>query len=94
MKDDDKFMNEDEREVGGEIPEGSENDEFLNEEDGQVVASSGFGSLDLSSSYHLTGMYRNWFIDYASSVILDRSVPHITDGLKPVQRRILYSMKR
>jgi topoisomerase-4 subunit A len=39
-------------------------------------------------------MYRNWFLDYASYVILERAVPHINDGLKPVQRRILYSMKR
>ena len=38
-------------------------------------------------------MYRNWFLDYASYVILDRAVPHIDDGLKPVQRRILYTMK-
>ncbi|MDI9544680.1 MAG: DNA gyrase/topoisomerase IV subunit A [Bacteroidota bacterium] len=42
----------------------------------------------------LTGMYRNWFLDYASYVILERAVPHIDDGLKPVQRRILHSMKR
>ena len=39
-------------------------------------------------------MYRNWFLDYASYVILERAVPHINDGLKPVQRRILHSMKR
>lgn len=42
----------------------------------------------------LSGMYQNWFLDYASYVILERAVPHIADGLKPVQRRILYSMKR
>jgi len=42
----------------------------------------------------LTGMYEDYFIDYASYVILERAVPHIIDGLKPVQRRILYSMKR
>lgn len=42
----------------------------------------------------LTGMYREWFLDYASYVILERAVPHIDDGLKPVQRRILHSMKR
>ncbi len=41
----------------------------------------------------LTGMYRNWFLDYASYVILERAVPHIDDGLKPVQRRILHAMK-
>ena len=39
-------------------------------------------------------MYKNWFLDYASYVILERAVPHIEDGLKPVQRRILHSMKR
>jgi topoisomerase-4 subunit A len=43
---------------------------------------------------HLSGMYQNWFLDYASYVILERAVPHINDGLKPVQRRILHSMKR
>ena len=43
--------------------------------------------------YHLSGMYRSWFLDYASYVILERAVPHINDGLKPVQRRILHSMK-
>jgi topoisomerase-4 subunit A len=41
---------------------------------------------------HINGMYENWFIDYASYVILERAVPHINDGLKPVQRRILHSM--
>ncbi len=41
----------------------------------------------------LSGLYENWFLDYASYVILDRAVPHIHDGLKPVQRRILHSLK-
>ncbi len=41
----------------------------------------------------LSGLYENWFLDYASYVILDRAVPHIFDGLKPVQRRILHSLK-
>ena len=55
------------------------------------------------SSYHpdggdpithkLTGMYQNWFLDYASYVILERAVPHMYDGLKPVQRRILHAMR-
>ena len=49
---------------------------------------------DGRSSYHLSGMYQDWFLDYASYVILERAVPHINDGLKPVQRRILHSMKR
>lgn len=43
---------------------------------------------------HLSGMFKNWFLDYASYVILERAVPYINDGLKPVQRRILHSMKR
>lgn len=43
--------------------------------------------------HQLRGMFRNWFLDYASYVILERAVPHIEDGLKPVQRRILHSMK-
>ena len=47
-----------------------------------------------SITHHLSGMYQNWFLDYASYVILERAVPHIMDGLKPVQRRILHSMKR
>ena len=42
---------------------------------------------------HLTGMYQDWFLDYASYVILERAVPAIEDGLKPVQRRILHAMK-
>ncbi len=45
-------------------------------------------------THHLSGMFQNWFLDYASYVILERAVPHIMDGLKPVQRRILHSMKR
>ncbi len=45
-------------------------------------------------THHLNKMYRNWFLDYASYVILERAVPHIGDGFKPVQRRILHSMKR
>mgnify|MGYP000889793013 CR=1 FL=1 len=43
---------------------------------------------------HLSGMFQNWFLDYASYVILERAVPHMADGLKPVQRRIMHSMKR
>lgn len=49
---------------------------------------------DESITHHLTGMYRSWFIDYASYVILERAVPHLLDGLKPVQRRILHAMKK
>ena len=48
---------------------------------------------DGENKYKLTGMYRDWFLDYASYVILERAVPHITDGFKPVQRRIMHAMK-
>src|SRR6476620_4685306 len=47
---------------------------------------------DLNSVTHVSGMFKNWFIDYASYVILERAVPYVEDGLKPVQRRILHSM--
>ena len=50
--------------------------------------------FDAAAVHHLSGMYQNWFLDYASYSILDRAVPHLEDGLKPVQRRILHSMKR
>ncbi len=49
---------------------------------------------DDTIKHHLSGMYQSWFLDYASYVILERAVPDIYDGLKPVQRRILHSMKR
>ena len=51
------------------------------------------GSHDDSVRYQLRSMYRSWYLDYASYVILERAVPSIEDGLKPVQRRILHSMK-
>ncbi len=49
---------------------------------------------DENVKHQLTGMYQNWFLDYASYVILERAVPHLNDGLKPVQRRILHTMRR
>jgi topoisomerase IV subunit A len=52
------------------------------------------GPAALHSVTALSGMYQDWFLDYASYVILERAVPHLFDGLKPVQRRILHSMKR
>ena len=51
-------------------------------------------SKDDNVRHQLSGMYQNWFLDYASYVILERAVPHIMDGLKPVQRRILHTMRR
>ncbi len=59
------------------------------EEDKEITS-----RFDASAVHHLSGMYQNWFLDYASYVILERAVPNIIDGLKPVQRRILHSMKR
>ena len=50
--------------------------------------------FDAAAVHHLSGMYQNWFLDYASYVILERAVPNIEDGFKPVQRRIMHSMKR
>ncbi|MGD0340380.1 MAG: DNA gyrase/topoisomerase IV subunit A [Bacteroidales bacterium] len=52
------------------------------------------GPVALHTVTALSGMYQNWFLDYASYVILERAVPDLNDGLKPVQRRILHSMKR
>ena len=49
---------------------------------------------DSGSEVQVSGMYENWFLDYASYVILERAIPSIYDGLKPVQRRILHSMNR
>ena len=48
---------------------------------------------NLKDIIHVSGMYENWFLDYASYVILERAVPHIYDGFKPVQRRILHALK-
>ena len=48
--------------------------------------------FDAAAVHHLSGMYQNWFLDYASYVILERAVPNIEDGFKPVQRRIMHSM--
>lgn len=69
---------------------------------GDELSNEASSTGEAHSSYHvpvgdkrlqLSGMYQRWFIDYASYVILERAVPHIEDGLKPVQRRILHSMK-
>jgi topoisomerase IV subunit A len=64
---------------------------ITNPEGNEVVPQ---GPAALHSVTALSGMYQDWFLDYASYVILERAVPHLNDGLKPVQRRILHSMKR
>ena len=50
------------------------------------------GSGDLQQVFHIKNMFQDWYLDYASYANLDRAIPYIDDGLKPVQRRILHSM--
>ncbi len=81
-------------------------DEILEEDGGEYQSLESEGGVEGHSDYkpvnrfdaavvhHLSGMYQNWFLDYASYVILERAVPNIEDGFKPVQRRIMHSMKR
>jgi topoisomerase IV subunit A len=71
----------------------------MEEEDLELASTDGKetvspGPVALHSVTALSGMYQDWFLDYASYVILERAVPHLDDGLKPVHRRILHSMKR
>ncbi len=79
-----------------ELVEKNENqEELLNEETPLHNSTYKVPSLnDESSKHHLSGMYQTWFLDYASYVNLERAIPHINDGLKPVQRRVLHSMRR
>ena len=75
--------------------EGIDNQEEPEEELGEdAVASGKFDRLLGSDSrkYKLSGMFKDWYLDYASYTILDRAVPHIVDGFKPVQRRVLHTM--
>lgn len=76
-------------------PVDPENDDLNNEEGGEEESS--FGTDDHKhvdeNIIPLSGLYENWFLDYASYVILERAVPSLHDGFKPVQRRILHSMK-
>lgn len=82
-----------------EALEGGNEDEELNEEPIDETSAKSSGKYDklLSSDsrkYKLSGMFKDWFLDYSSYVILQRAVPHIVDGLKPVQRRVLHAMFR
>ena len=82
-----------------ETPEGGNEDEELNEEPIDETSAKSSGKYDklLSSDsrkYKLSGMFKDWFLDYSSYVILQRAVPPIVDGLKPVQRRVLHAMFR
>lgn len=79
--------------MADEIIEESE----IQEEEARTVSTTGNAFnpdlLEGDQMMHLPGMFRTWFLDYASYVILDRAVPYLEDGLKPVQRRILHTMK-
>ena len=80
-----------------ETPEGGNEDEELNEAPIDETSAKSSGKYDKllssdSKKYKLSGMFRDWFLDYSSYVILQRAVPHIVDGLKPVQRRVLHAM--
>ena len=77
------------------------NEAFTDNNDGQAMdvaddnttAHSSYQVHGKDKKLKLSGMYENWFLDYASYVILERAVPHIEDGFKPVQRRIMHAMK-
>ena len=64
-------------------------DDIRNNSENNQIDQPNNSSSPENIKHHLTGMYESWFLDYASYVILERAVPHINDGLKPVQRRIL-----
>ncbi len=73
-----------------------EESDILNGQNGESAGDDNGRSKDndFPRIIHLAGMYKDWFLDYASYVILERAVPHLHDGLKPVHRRILHAMKR
>ena len=75
---------DDNENVQGDTPEVPE---------GAPVPARPYSTDGTVARHRLQGMYQNWFLEYASYVILERAVPQIDDGLKPVQRRILHSMK-
>jgi topoisomerase-4 subunit A len=87
-------MDENDKLADGTYEEEFDADGISADESGIIVpgdsGSGGNGSLHQTT--YLPGMYQNWFLDYASYVILERAVPEVLDGLKPVQRRILHSM--
>jgi Type IIA topoisomerase (DNA gyrase/topo II, topoisomerase IV), A subunit len=104
-KDSDDVNNDNSDEEGGAdegvSDEDDEEDEDEDARDGdsaedlpQKMSGSGYKVPGMGDGKHqISGMYQSWFLDYASYVILERAVPHINDGFKPVQRRILHSMK-
>lgn len=103
--DEDKNKDDIQNQVGGEGQDPQDSQDDINMPQEGNVSDDGLAEdehsdykpadrFDASAVHHLSGMYKNWFLDYASYVILERAVPAIEDGLKPVQRRILHSMKR
>lgn len=80
-----------EEEEDNNLPEENQNPEESQDQDSDIYGDDEMGGENVIS---IAGMYREWFLDYASYVILERAVPHIIDGFKPVQRRIMHSMKR
>ena len=89
------------------VPNEDETNDELNESNNEEISEEGFEDLVSKGGNHfyendenpedtitkVTGMYKDWFLDYASYVILERAVPAIEDGFKPVQRRIMHSLK-
>tara|TARA_R110002096_G_scaffold387403_4_gene581573 strand:+ start:3728 stop:6490 length:2763 start_codon:yes stop_codon:yes gene_type:complete len=73
------------------MKENDEEENTPNEE--EHISEASERSEGLENVIQVSGMYNEWFLDYASYVILERAVPHVNDGLKPVQRRILHSLK-
>ena len=78
--------------------ENEEEEEQNGEAQSEEAAAPSTGKYDRllssdSKKYKLSGMFKDWFLDYSSYVILQRAVPHIVDGLKPVQRRVLHAMR-
>ena len=96
MKDEEEEIYDNENEKDDQ-----QNDDATNEDEIQIVAAKHFEGGNFYENDQIgddtltkvTGMYKDWFLDYASYVILERAVPAIEDGFKPVQRRIMHSLK-
>ena len=89
-------MNEDQHQDNSVNPEGANQSQELSQDHLNADAPNDLQARDIEDGdtiTRVTGMYREWFLDYASYVILERAVPAIEDGFKPVQRRIMHSMK-
>ena len=94
MDEDNKIPQEGEENLEENLENAEESTEVQPSAEGFSASLTEREKVQRDKMLHLTGMYQNWFIDYASYVILERAIPHIEDGLKPVQRRILHVMKQ